>query len=268
MSDPRLGHNRVPYDPEGLTDWLQQDYGELLSHARDLLADADELPSTVESSLDLSAVAAITMKLRDLAARAESHRKAEKEPWLRQGEVVDTFFFKLKQPLDAKRNDLQGRLDTFKQKQLAAERARREAEAAAARKAQIEALRQREEAELAARRARTLETQTAREITAATARVDAALADIKAEETALAAMASSSSLVRERFQGDRSGMVGMRKKPVCIIEDVSKLDLELLRPYLKEEALLLALRAWAKTTGYSQEMPGAIVALRDSVVVR
>ena len=60
----------------------------------------------------------------------------------------------------------------------------------------------------------------------------------------------------------------MRKTPVVYIDDVAKLDLELLRPFIKEEALLMALKGWAKATGYGQEMPGATVALRDATVVR
>lgn len=95
------------------------------------------------------------------------------------------------------------------------------------------------------------------------------MADAKAEETTLATMQKSTAMVGERFEGsERSGQVGMRKKPVVFIEDIYKLDLELLRPFLREEHLLMALRAWAKETGYQQEMPGAVVALRDTTVVR
>lgn len=60
----------------------------------------------------------------------------------------------------------------------------------------------------------------------------------------------------------------MRKTPVVFIEDVSQLDLELLRPFLKLEHLEQALRAWAKATNYAQEMPGATVAMRDATVIR
>ena len=112
------------------------------------MADAEELPSTVESSVDVGAVSDIIVKMRDLTARSESHRKAEKEPYMRAGEMVDAFFFsRAKEPLDLKRKGLTARLDLYKQRQLAEERARREAEAAAARSAAEEARKLREEAE-------------------------------------------------------------------------------------------------------------------------
>lgn len=267
---PPIGDNiDAPYGTS-IVERLEQDYAELLVRAKNMLADAEELPITVESSLDVSVVGDMIVKMRDLSARAESHRVAEKEPYLRSGEVVHAFFRKRAiEPLDKRRGNLQARLDAFKQRQLAEERSRREAEAAAARRAQQEAQKAREEAEAAARRARSEESARARAEEAARARVEADMADAKAEETTLATMQKSTAMVGERFEGsERSGQVGMRKKPVVFIEDIYKLDLELLRPFLREEHLLMALRAWAKETGYQQEMPGAVVALRDTTVVR
>ena len=150
----------------------------LLDSTRELLEGVDELPSTVESNSDVSAIAPVVVKLRDLSARSESHRKAEKEPHLRTAEAVDAFFFRrMKEPLDAKRKELSARLDVYKQRQLFEERQRREAEAAAARKAQAEAQRLREEAEAAARRARSAETQEQRKAEAVQARAEAAMAE-------------------------------------------------------------------------------------------
>lgn len=264
----RMGDNIAPY-AEGVTDRLEQDYGELLNNAKDTIADADELPHTVETSIDVSAIAAVVVKLRDLAARGESHRKAEKEPHLRAGEMVDAFFFRrVKEPLDNKRKQLGARLDVYKQRQLAEERARREAEAAAARKAQEEARRKQEEADAAARRARSEEAKEQRAAEAAAARVENEMAAAEAEKTLLSTMARAGKMVGERFEGDRAGQVTMRKTPVVFIEDVAKIDLERLRFYMKEEHILMALRAWAKATNYEEAMPGATVALRESTVVR
>ena len=235
MSDPGIGDNiGIPY-AEGITDRLELDYSELLTNAGATIEAVAGLPKIVKSSTDVADIASVIVKLRDLAARSESHRKAEKEPYLRSSEAVDAFFFKrLKEPLDGQRKDLSNRLDRHKQQQLAEERQRREAEAAAARKAQMEAIRVQQEAEAAARRARSIDSQTSREIEAANARVEADMAAVKAEATALATMAKSTTLVGERFEGtERSGQVAMRKMPVVFIEDVAKLDLELLRPYLK-----------------------------------
>jgi hypothetical protein len=177
----------------------------VLTSARDALADAEELPSTVEGSLDVSAV----------------------------GDAVRS--------------------------------CRREAEAAEARKAQAEE-KLREEVEARARRARSAQTIEAQRHEAARAKVDEAMAAAQAEEATLATMATAGRIVRERFEGDRSGQVTMRKTAVVFIDDASELDLERLRPYLKEKHLLAALKAWAKATNYSREMPGATIGMRDATV--
>lgn len=267
---PKIGDNiGVPY-AEGVTGRLELDYAELVNSAEQALSEVENLPLWVESPEDMAAVASIVVKLRDLAARCESHRKAEGEPYLRSKEAVDAFFMRrIKDPVVANGKILAARLDAYKQRQLAEERARREREAAEARKAQEAAQREREEAEAAARRARSFETQTARQIEAAAARVEADIAEAHAEDTALATMASSAALVRERFEGaERSGQVTMRKTPVVYIENLTQIDLEALRPYLKEEHVLMALRSWARATNYTQEMPGAVVTKRDATVVR
>ena len=269
MSDNRIGDNQAPY-AQAVTDRLELDYGELLNNAAIALGEAEALPVLVENSTDVADIAGIVVKLRDLAARSESHRKAEAEPYLRSKEAVDAFFFhRVKDPLDGKRKDLAHRLDIYKQRQLAEQRARREAEALAARKQQEELQRLREEKEAAARRARSAESAEQRQAEAKAAKIEAELAAIKAEETALATLVKPARMVGERFESDeRSGQVTMRKTPVVVINDMNELDLELLRPFMKEEHLLMALRQWAKVTGYQQTMPGATVALRDATVVR
>jgi hypothetical protein len=263
-----MGHNIASY-AETIPERLELDYGELKSNARAALDDAESLPVIVESSADVEVIASAIKKLGDLAGRATAHRVAEKEPHLRAGDAVFAWFTKgLIEPLTARREQLRVRLDAFKQRQLAEERARREAEAAIARAQQIAAQRAREEAEAAARRARSVETAELRAVEARQASVEADMAATQAEQKMLATMASSSQLARERFEGERSGLVGMRRVPVCVITDIAKLDLEKLRWHIKEEALLAALRSWAKGTGYVEEMPGATVGMRDTTVVR
>ena len=57
-------------------------------------------------------------------------------------------------------------------------------------------------------------------------------------------------------------------KPYVEILDASKLDLDKLRPYLPQEALLKALRAWARITEHKQPMAGAIIEMRADTVYR
>jgi len=37
---------------------------------------------------------------------------------------------------------------------------------------------------------------------------------------------------------------------------------------IQREDLLMAVRAWAKATGYQQKMPGAVAEMRDATVIR
>lgn len=269
MNNAMIGDNvGAPY-AEGVAERLALDYSELINNADSAIQDADDLPQVIETSADVEPIASAMKKLHDFRARAEAFRVAEKAPFLHAGDAVHAFFSKrLLEPLDAKRKQLGVRLDGFKQKQLVEERVRREAEAAAARKAEQERQRLLAEAEAAARRARSEQTRMQAEAEARQARIEADMAAVRAETTALATMASSSRLVGERFEGERSGHVGMRKVPVVMIEDVAVLDLDLLRPFFKEEHLLMALKGWAKSTNYAQEMPGAVIALRETTVVR
>jgi hypothetical protein len=263
------GHNLAPPYAQEVTARMAADYAELVDAAHETIRQADALPLAVESSEDVTAIASVVVKLRDLIGRTESHRKAEGLPYLRSKEAVDAFFFQLKEQVDNVRKELTARVDRYKQQQLALERARREAEAAAARQAQMEAQRAQELAEAAQRRARSAETAMQREAEAARARVEAQSAEAAAEQSTLATLARATALVGERFEGrERSGLVAMAKNPIVFINDVSKLDLVLLRPFLKEEHLLVALRQWAKATNYQQDMPGATVAVRDRTVIR
>jgi hypothetical protein len=267
MTDlPAAGHNIVP---SHITERLEADFAALLAAAADELNTAEQLPEIVANSTDMAEVGAMIVKLRDLGARAESHRKAEKEIWLRGGEAVDAFFFRrLRDPLNLMRRVLSRRLDVFKQRQLAEARARREAEAVEARQQQQEAQRTREEAEIAAGRARSSESKSQREQEAAAARVESDVADARAEDATLQTKTAAGRMVGEHFEGERSGLVTMRRQEVCFIDDVQKLDLEMLRPYFKEEHLLAALRIWARATNFTRQMPGATISLRATTIVR
>jgi hypothetical protein len=263
-----LGHN-IAAPTDNIIERLEADFAALLATAADELNAVEQLPEVIATADDTSAVASAVIKLRDLAARCESHRRAEKEVWLRGCETVDAFFFRrLRDPLNLMRRVLSRRLDVFKQRQLAEARAQREAEAVNARQQQLQARCTVEEAEDAAGRARSTESKLQREQEAAAARVESDVATVRAENATLATKAPAGRLVGEHFEGARSGQVSMRMQPVVFIDDISLLDLETLRPFIKEEYLLQALRAWARATGFAQQMPGATIALRETTVVR
>lgn len=248
---------------------LAADYADLITDIDVAIMDANALPPTVEGPEDVATVSSQAVKLRDLKARAEAARVVEKEPHLRAGEVVDAFFKTPQERIEAVRRTLSLSVDAYKQVQLRAERERREAEAREARRREEQARKAREEAEAAARRARAPETKERHEQDAHFARVDESIAAAATEQATVATMVKSSELARERFEGrERSGLVTMRRIPVVYIEDVAKLDLELLRPFLREEHLLAALKAWAKSTNYATKMPGAVAVQRDETVIK
>jgi len=248
---------------------LAADYADLVADVNAAIMAAHAMPLTVEGPEDVAALSSQAVKLRDLKARAEAARVVEKEPYLRSGEAVDAFFKTWQEMLEAVRKMLVAPIDSYKQAQLRAERERREAEAREARRREEQARKAREEAEAAARRARAPETRERHEQDAHFARVDESVAAAASEQATVATMVKSSELARERFEGkERSGVVTMRKAAVVYIEDVSLLDLELLRPFFREEHLLAALKAWAKNTNYAAKMPGAVAVQRDETIIR
>ncbi len=92
------------------------------------------------------------------------------------------------------------------------------------------------------------------------------MAAAAADEARIATLQPPAEQVRERFD---SGVLNtMAKKPYVEITDVALLDLNALRPYIKEDALLAALKAWGKVTSHRKTMPGAIVELRAETVIR
>ena len=195
--------------------------------------------------------------------------KAEKEPFLRGGEIVDKFFLTPRDELSREERELKARVDRFKQRQLAEARRAREQAAAEARRVEAEAQRIREEAEAAARRARNADAIRQRQLEVEYAKVEETIAARETETAELATLASPASIVRERFEGpERSGMVSMKRAPFVQVEDYALVDLERLRPYLKPEHIEYACRMWAKATNYSETMPGLIAEMREVAFIK
>jgi hypothetical protein len=271
-----------------VTAFLDEEYRELQRTVPELLDEARALPAAIEDDAVMGDYAKLIKRLRDTAARAEAFRVKEGEPYLRGKQAVDSFFASLREK--CARNDrkakpgaadiLQARLDDYNQRKLAAEQERRRVEAERLRKeaedrqrAEAEAARKAEEDRLAAERARKPETVVAKEAVAdrseqvaAEAKTEAALATGKAEEAHIATLAKPADLVRTRI--DQGPTVTMATEPYAVVEDYDALDLVKLRPFISHEALDKALRSWARTTGFSQEMPGAKVGRRPKTVVR
>ena len=283
-----IGHNVAPDYAETIAARLQQDYAELVKGATALLEEARNLPKEIHSDEEMGPHATLIERMRDTAARIESFRVVEKEPHMRAAQGVDQFFFSLFERLSRRvktgkpgaADILQARVNDYMQRKLDAERRARAAAEAAARAAEESLRKEREdaarkaaEAQAAAERARKAENIKAHELRAAE---EAAKAAQLAAEQARAAQASDDAridtlakpadMVRTRLEG--GPMVTMRQVPVVVVEDVTLLNKELLWPFIKEEHLLMALKAWAKASGHKRPMDGATIKMVDEAVVR
>lgn len=279
---PTIGHNKPPRDkpnPVEVSDQIAIEYQPLAEETTTALAAARDLPAAVTTDEQAGDVAKSVKDMRSLWDRIEAVRKAEKDPYFRTAQAVDTLFNGMKERLDKAMDILGKRVHSHNQRKLAEERAAREAELAAAaeeaRKARekLEAeQRAADEAAAAAARARKPENIEAHEeraqeheANAAEARVDALMAADALTDARISAAAKSADIVRTRHASGAT--VTMRQVGYVEIVDRNKLNLETLRPFIKDDHLLMALRAWAKTHGHTKSMEGAIVEMRDDTTI-
>lgn len=281
------GHNVPDYAAEESAR-LAREFAELDRSVSELLAEARTLPPTVDDLETANLYTQTITRFRDVDERIEGIRESEKMPHMRRSTAIDSFFFRMREKLfRRKKTDaaggadvLQARLHAYNQKREAEERRKREEEERAAREAEAKARREREElerqqrqAEETAARARKAENkeaaqQAARkaEEAAAKVRADEEAARERRQDAEAAARAKSADLTRERHSG--GAMNTMRQVPYVEIVDAMKLDAVALWPFVKEDAKLAALKAWAKTTQHKRPMEGAVIEMRNETVVK
>ena len=278
--DAVSGHNAPKFSAQSVTAAMAHDYAALAEATSALLVEARALPDTVADESALQSVSAVIVKIRDKAKLANATREKEKEPYLRGGQAVDAFFKDIIDRLDKTNAILGRRVNCYQQAKLAEERRRRDEEAretarvaaeAAARLAEQRRLEQ--DAEEAAARARKAENiaehKDAAEHHAELAAAASKTAAVALNEAAAAELASKQTpadMTRSRFS--EGTLVTMKQIGYVEIIDVSLLDLTALRPFIKEEHLLQALRSWAKINNHKKLMPGAIVEMREEAVIR
>lgn len=281
-----IGNNVPDYAAEELRrlnrefDGIENDIIELLNAAR-------ALPETVETQETADDYTTVISRFKDLDNKVEALRVSEGLPWLRKTEAVNSFFFsKRERLLRRKKTDAAGggdvlhsRLHAYNERRLAEEQRIRDEAARAARIVEEKARAERErlereqrEAEERAARARNAGNKAKAE---AAAREAAAAAESarqaeeadrsKRAEAEANAAAKPADLVRERHSG---AMNTMRREGFAEIVDPMKLDAIALWPFVKDDAKLAALKAWAKTTQHQREMPGARIGFRNDTVVK
>jgi len=260
-----------------------------------LLGEMPNMPEDVSSDADALMLGALIKNLRDLDNKFEAFREAEKQPFLRGGNAVDTHFFSRRDKIARRRKGdrsvkpgaidiLQGRIDIWQEQKKIAERARLDAErleaARIAREEQArlrKALEEAEAARLAAERARKEETKAAKTAIADAEAAKAAhaqlLADIAAEkerEAKLATEISNADIVRVRSDGTNGAgvMLTSKQEGYAIVFDRSLLDMDALRPYFTDFEIGKALRGWAKAHDFKTQMDGADVGIRQVGVTR
>jgi len=271
IKTPAIGDNR----PALITvDQLAKDFAHIEAFVAGLEAAAKDVAPVVEDDDDLAIVNALVPELRNGAKRCDEVREAEKRPYLDAGTTVQTFFKAFETRLLTLKTDLESRGGRYLKKKADAERIAREEEA---RKAREEEARQRaaaEAAEAAARRAReaaekaeadrakaaamadarALE-KAAQAKAAADAEVAAATARAQAEQKAAreataqtaatekAATAKPADLARTHTAGGTSTLLEAFEPKVA---DFTKVDLLAIRAFIREDEIMLALRAYAR----------------------
>lgn len=291
-TNPRAvaGDNQAPDHGVEVTRRLEADYAETAKVVTELLNEARALPKEVTSEADVGTFSDLVVKLRDAKTRIAGFHGLEKQPYLRGGEACDQFFFTLWGKLTKQgrgKNDPDGavevltrRVNAYQTKIQEEERRRRLEEeeearkvAAAAEETRLKAEQLAREKEDAAKRARNPEKKAALLEEAQDHKVDAKVAEVteaaartNLSEKQAASTAKPADLVRSRSDGGT--MATMRQVGYTEITNADLLDLQVLRPFIKEAHLKMALDAWAKVTGHKKPMPGAIVEMRNDTVIR
>lgn len=151
---PPRTHNNPPDPIEILRAQLAETHEPLAQRKADLLAMGERAPASVDDEDTAARVADGIKACSAFGKNATAARVAAKEPYLAAGRAVDGWFAALADPVEKMKASLSALLTDYQKRVAAAERARREAEAAELRRQQQEAERQRQEADRLAREAR------------------------------------------------------------------------------------------------------------------
>lgn len=279
----KSGHNLPPMPtiaaPADIQDAITAHYADLAADVTAMLNRARELPVEVDAKSH-TPVSTTIKDIRELSRKADALRVKEKDPYLRGGDVIHQFFKEMIDRLDKTQTILNKRLTVYDARRAAEERQRRAQEAAEAARIAREAEEKRiaeeraaAESAAAAARARKQENIEAHQERAAEheaaaneAAVDQMIANDAATQARHATMVKTADLTRTRHE--TGVMSTMRQVPYVEIVDRTKLDKEALWPFIRDDELLKALKAYGRTTSHKKPMEGAIIELRDESIVR
>lgn len=197
--DPTIGHNRPPDPLTDMLDGLRETHGDLMARGDELVGMKDRLPASCDDGDTAEKLANAIKQCTAFTKNSDAARVSAKEPHLAAGRVVDGFFKKLSDPVDAVKQTMGGLLTAYQRKVADEERRRREEEArqAAARAAEEARIAREEKARLdAAKRAEEA-------AAAEAARMEREATDKAARAAAAEARAEADRLAAERAEQER-----------------------------------------------------------------
>lgn len=237
-----IGDNRPPIITAGQ---LDRDFAHLLKAVEAFAARAREVPPVVEDDDDLAEVTAYVVDVRKERKRIADIGDGEKRPHLEAQRTLHAWFNAHYRDLDVLQTDVEARGNRYLEKKRLAEQRRREeverkarAEAEQARLAAFEAAKQAEAVKEQAA-AGVVHTHPAVEQQVQAALAVAAEAQINADAAARAAAAKPVDMTRTRTT---AGTASISTK-IEFSFDRDKVDLEVLRPFLREDELRAAINA-------------------------
>ena len=269
-TSPAIGHNKPPAAAEQITDRLAETWPDMVKRQAELLTAFMRTPSIVDDSN----AGRVTDFCKQIAASMKaitSARVAEKEPFLDGGRTVDTFFNRLRDPLDEAKGTLQARLTIYERAKADKERRARE-EAARIERQEAQRLqaiadereRAAEERERAANTDSDLDDAIEADAVARQADADARQADADAIAAERAANARAAELHTTR--GDYGSSSSLRTFWDFADLDRADLDLEALRQHIPLDGLEKAVRSYTKSGG--RELRGVRIFKNTKSVVR
>jgi hypothetical protein len=240
------GSNRPPIVT---ADQLARDYEYLLKVTDELTARAaHDVPPVAEDDADLAAITAYVKDIRTERKRIADIGDSEKRPYLEAQRTLHTWFNALATRLGELQDAVEARGNRYLEKKREAERRRREeierkarAEAEQLRQAAFEAAKQAAAAREQAASESKVHAHPALEQQAQAAMTVAVEAEDKADAAARAVAAKPADMTRTRTT---AGTASISTK-IEFSFDRDKVDLEALRPFLREDELRAAINAIA-----------------------
>jgi hypothetical protein len=206
-------HNNPPSETEYLRENLTLRHVQLIRKAEEYIQTAARIPAEFTQDVEASYTTDFLKNLQECTKDLERNREEEKSPFLRQGQLVDSFFNELKMKVAEAGKRAAAVLNAYLQKKAAEEAARRAAEAEQMRLEQLAAHRD--------------------VITAMPDKVEAAVEHATTMNTVakVAQTIAAQSVTSMATATGKRSVAALKTSWEGTITDVANLDLNKLRPY-------------------------------------